>query len=80
MSGENLHLKAVIILSLKYNKKVYRFCLKFSSVLNTSVLQVRRWQNSPFPNQCPLILLSPDFQPSGQDQQNGKQTYCQLLL
>ena len=31
----------------------------------------------PFQNQCPLILLSPLFQPPGQDQQNGK--HCHLL-
>ena len=30
----------------------------------------------PFQNQCPLILLSPLFQPLGQDQQNGK--HCHL--
>ena len=68
-------------LSPKNNKKVDRFCIKFSSAFNTSV---QGCLYSLFQNQCPHFLLKHLFQrisqPSGQDQQNDKRTYCQLPL
>ena len=53
--------------------------MKISSTSYTIVL---RCLYPLFQNQCPLFLLYPLFwklsQSSGQDQQNGKQTYCRL--
>ena len=53
--------------------------MKFSSTTNTSVQMCLHPQ---FQNQRPHFLLTSlcrrISQPSGQDQQNGKQTYCRL--
>ena len=55
--------------------------MKLSSISNTGV---QRCLYPLFHNQGARFLLSPLFerisQPSGQDQQNGKRTFCQLPI
>ena len=67
------------LLSPKKHKKVDRLCMKFSSPSNVSV---QRCLYCLFQNQRPYFLLLHLFwrisQPSGQDQQNCKRTYCWL--
>ena len=66
-------LKAINFLQ-KSNKKADSLCMKFSSTSSTSV------QRCLYPKINAPIFCCPFFwklsQPSGQDQQNGKQTYC----
>ena len=65
-------------LSPKNFKTAHRLCMKFSSTFKTSV---QRCLYPLFKNQRPHFLLLHlflrMFQPSGQDQQNGKRAYCQ---
>ena len=77
-----LHVKRAFksyFLSLKKTKKADRLCIKFSSNSSTGV---QRCLYPLFQNQRPYFLLPSLFrrisQPSGQGEQNGKQTYCRL--
>ena len=61
-------------------KKADRLRIKFSLTSNTSL---QRWLYPLFQNHrfhfLLLLVFQRIFQPSGQDQQNGKQTHCGLL-